>query len=65
MDLLVSPRAQGLFQRTILQSPPLFDVAHDPELGGLWAEALSRGAGEWGPRVVTARSMPAERSSAT
>ena len=45
MDMLVSPPAQGLFGRLILQSPPLVDVAHPPELAVRWAAALHGAAG--------------------
>jgi para-nitrobenzyl esterase len=45
MGLLVAPGAPGLFARAIVQSPPVFDVAHDPALGQEWAEALSAAAG--------------------
>jgi para-nitrobenzyl esterase len=45
MDLLVAPRAAGLFRRVVLQSPPLGDVAQEPSAAKAWAEALSRAAG--------------------
>ncbi|MCW2996086.1 MAG: hypothetical protein JWQ18_3581, partial [Conexibacter sp.] len=45
MGLLVAPGAEALFARAIVQSPPIFDAAHDPELGRAWAEALSAAAG--------------------
>jgi para-nitrobenzyl esterase len=45
LDLLVVPRANGLFQRAILQSPPFGDVAGDPAFARRWAEALGRSAG--------------------
>lgn len=45
MDLLVAPRAAGLFARAILQSPPLGDLAQTLEVAVRWAEALSRRAG--------------------
>jgi len=40
MDLMVSPAAAGLFSRVILHSPPLGDVAQEPERGRRWASAL-------------------------
>jgi len=48
MDLLVAPRAAGLFQRVVLQSPPLGDVAQPPAVAKAWAEALSGAAGGTG-----------------
>ena len=48
MDLLVAPRAAGLFRRAVLQSPPLGDVAQAPEIAAHWAEALSAAAGGTG-----------------
>ena len=45
LDLLVVPRAKGLFQRAIVQSPPFGDVAGDPAFARRWAEALGRAAG--------------------
>src|ERR1700712_685039 len=45
MGLMIAPGAEGLFARAIVQSPPVFDVAHDPEVGRAWAEALSAAAG--------------------
>ncbi len=45
LDLLVVPRANGLFQRAILQSPPFGDVAGDPAFARGWAEALGRAGG--------------------
>jgi para-nitrobenzyl esterase len=40
IDLLGMPGAEGLFARAIVQSPPMVDAAHDPELGVRWTEAL-------------------------
>ena len=45
MDLLVAPRAAGLFRRVALQSPPLDDVAQPAGRATAWAEALSAAAG--------------------
>ena len=45
LDLLVVQRANGLFQRAILQSPPFGDVAGDPAFARGWAEALGHAAG--------------------
>jgi len=45
MDLLVAPRAAGLFQRVVLQSPPLEDVAQPPAVATAWAVAVSAAAG--------------------
>ena len=47
LDLLVVQRANGLFQRAILQSPPFGDVAGDPAFARGWAEALGHAAGWW------------------
>ena len=62
MDLLVAPKAAGLFRRAVLQSPPLGDVAQAPALAFRWAEALSEAAGGTGefdaPRL---RGLDAER----
>lgn len=62
MDLLVAPKAAGLFGRAVLQSPPLGDVAQAPALAFRWAEALSEVAGGRGefdaPRL---RGLDAER----
>ena len=73
LDLLVVPRAHGLFQRAILQSPPFGDVAGDPAFARRWAEALGRAAGArrrwtWAPCVASLRSRSSSctrRSSAT
>ena len=40
IDLLAAPAASGLFERAILQSPPLGDLIQPPEVGQRWAEAL-------------------------
>ncbi len=48
MDLLVAPRAAGLFRRVALQSPPLGDVAQAPAVAIRWAQALSAAAGGTG-----------------
>lgn len=45
MDLLVAPKAAGLFGRAVVQSPPLGDVAQAPAVASRWAEALSAAAG--------------------
>ncbi|HTP21401.1 MAG TPA: carboxylesterase family protein [Solirubrobacteraceae bacterium] len=45
MDLLVAPRAAGLFRRAVLQSPPLGDVAQPPSVATAWADALSGAVG--------------------
>jgi len=62
MDLLVAPRAAGLFRRVALQSPPLGDVAQAPAVAIRWAEALSAaagGAGAFDPARL--RELDAER----
>jgi para-nitrobenzyl esterase len=62
MDLLVAPRAAGLFRRAVLQSPPLDDVAQAPADAVRWAEALSAaagGTGEFEPRHL--RELDADR----
>ena len=62
MDLLVAPRAAGLFRRVVLQSPPLADVAQAPEVGIRWAEALSATAGGTGEfDAARLRELDAER----
>jgi para-nitrobenzyl esterase len=62
MDLLVAPAAAGLFERAILQSPPLGDVAQSPEVGARWARALSAAAGGAGELDATAlRGLDPER----
>jgi len=48
MDLLVAPAAAGLLHRAILASPPLGDVAQQPEVAIRWAQALSAAAGGTG-----------------
>jgi para-nitrobenzyl esterase len=48
MDLLIAPKAAGLFDRAVLQSPPLGDVAQAPAVAIGWAEALSGAAGGTG-----------------
>ena len=48
MDLLVAPRATGLFRRAVLQSPPLGDVAQPAARAAAWAQALSAAAGGTG-----------------
>ena len=62
MDLLVAPKAAGLFSRAVLESPPLGDVAQPPAGAFRWAEALSAAAGGAGdfdaPRL---RELDAER----
>jgi para-nitrobenzyl esterase len=55
MDLLVAPRAAGLFRRVVLQSPPLSDVAQAPAVAKAWAEALSGAAG--GARAFEAAGL--------
>ncbi len=62
IDLLVSPRAKGLFKRAVLESPPLVDLAQPPEAGQRWAEALSAAAGGVGDfDLATLRSLRAEQ----
>jgi para-nitrobenzyl esterase len=62
MDLLVAPKAAGLFRRAVVQSPPLGDVAQAPAVATGWAQALSAAAGGTGdfdaPRL---RALDAER----
>ncbi len=61
MDLLVAPRAAGLFRRVVLQSPPLGDVAQPPAVAKAWAEALSGAAGGTGAfDVARLRSVEAD-----
>ncbi len=45
LDLFCAPPAAGLFERAILQSPPLFDLAQQPDVAVGWAEALSSACG--------------------
>ena len=62
MDLLVCPDAAGLFERAILQSPPLGDVAQPPERAHAWARALSEALSPASPFDVAAlRAAPADR----
>ena len=63
MDHLVGAATDGLFARAAIQSPPVFDAAHEPELGRRWAQALSdRAGGARGELDLEAlRSVPAER----
>ena len=62
IDLLVAPGAAGLFRRTILQSPPLGDVAQPADVGAKWAQALSDAAGGTGPLDASAlRDLAAQR----
>jgi para-nitrobenzyl esterase len=62
MDHLVGGATAGLFARAAVQSPPVFDAAHDPDLGRRWAEALSRRAGgARGFDVEALRRLPAQR----
>src|SRR6187200_553583 len=60
MDHLVGGATHGLFARAILESPPIFDAAHDPDLGRRWAEALARAAGG-GDDLAMLRALPAQR----
>jgi len=62
IDLLVAPRASGLFRRAIIQSAPLADLAQPAAVGVRWAEALSsaaEGAGAFDSRRL--RDLDAER----
>jgi para-nitrobenzyl esterase len=62
MDLLVAPRAAGLFRRAVVQSPPLGDVAQPAEVAVRWAEALSTAVGGTGAfDVHWLRELDAER----
>jgi para-nitrobenzyl esterase len=62
MDLLVSPRAAGLFRRVVLQSPPLGDVAQPMAVATRWAQALSAAAGGTGEfDLARLRELDAER----
>src|SRR3954451_14325372 len=40
IDLLSIDAADGLFARAIVQSPPMADALHEPELGIRWTEAM-------------------------
>ena len=48
LDLFCAPRAAGLFKRAILQSPPLVDLAQQPDVAVRWAQALSAAGGGGG-----------------
>jgi para-nitrobenzyl esterase len=68
MDLLVAPAAVGLFDRVILQSPPLRDVAQPRVTAVSWAEALNDAAGASGAGgagggfdAARLRGVPAQR----
>ena len=62
MDLLVAPKAAGLFRRAVLQSPPLGDVAQSPAVAIRWAQALSAAAGGDGEfDAAHLRELDAER----
>jgi para-nitrobenzyl esterase len=43
IDLLAAPGAAGLFERAIVQSPPIADAVADSQLTERWAEAVSGG----------------------
>ncbi|HUA02327.1 MAG TPA: carboxylesterase family protein [Solirubrobacteraceae bacterium] len=61
MDMLVAPRAAGLFRRVVLQSPPLGDVGQPCAVATAWAEALSAAAGGTGTFDATRlRSVEAD-----
>jgi para-nitrobenzyl esterase len=45
MDLLVCPPAAGLFQKVVLHSPPLGDLAQSPEAAIAWAQAMNAACG--------------------
>jgi para-nitrobenzyl esterase len=47
--------SDGLFQRLLLLSPPVFDAAHAPDLPVRWAAALAERAGGW----AALRALPA------
>ena len=53
IDLLAAPAADGLFNRTILQSPPLGDLIQPADLAMRWAETLAD--------PTELRSLPAGR----
>jgi len=59
----VAPGSQGLFARACVQSPPIFDAAHDPDLPVRWAQALSdRAGGRTGSFELEALlALPAQR----
>jgi para-nitrobenzyl esterase len=62
MDLLVSPAADGLFRRVVLQSPPFGDAAQAPEVAVRWAQSLSAAAGGQGAfDPARLRELDAER----
>jgi para-nitrobenzyl esterase len=44
IDLLAAPAAHGLFNRAILQSPPLGDLIQSPQVALRWADALGHPA---------------------
>jgi para-nitrobenzyl esterase len=59
IDLLAAPAAAGLFQRAVVQSPPIADAAAPGELTQRWALALSAeatGASEFDPQALRALS---------
>jgi para-nitrobenzyl esterase len=57
IDHLHAIGSDGLFQRLLLLSPPVFDAAHDPAMPTRWAETLAERAG--GFRAL--RSLPADQ----
>jgi para-nitrobenzyl esterase len=62
MDLLIASGSQRLFQRAILQSPPIGDVAQATSVAHCWSAGLNELAGG-GARfnVPLLRALPAER----
>jgi para-nitrobenzyl esterase len=61
MDMLVTPRAAGLFRRVVLQSPPLGDAGQASAVATAWAAALSAAAGGTGAfDPVRLRSLDAD-----
>jgi para-nitrobenzyl esterase len=47
IDHLHAIGSDGLFQRLLLLSPPVFDAAHDPAMPTRWAETLAERAGSF------------------
>ncbi|WP_051222940.1 carboxylesterase family protein [Conexibacter woesei] len=57
IDHLHAIGSDGLFQRLLLLSPPVFDAAHAPAMPARWAEALAERAGSF----AALRHYPADQ----